>query len=278
MLFRSQERVAEIEDVDLIGSASDLADLTRVRYGEDHCYDWILSSHNIEHIPNPIRFLQQCSAVLRPRGVLRLAVPDKRFCFDHFRPLSDVSELLQAFHENRMQPTEYQIFREESLQSAPGPRGIGWTPARRNLSLYREWFGVNGRVPTEYIDTHCWAFTPESFELIILDLVAFGLVDLEIDSISNAFGCEFFVDLRRPAKPVEICEDEYYAAREWLLCRCIDGTSANCERPKSVRFIPDATEKMFRGEVQKRSVRQRVLREARRLLRQLKGLARTDAA
>lgn len=217
------ERVADIEDVDLVGSACDLADLTRARYGDAHRFDWILSSHNIEHVPNPIRFLQQSAAVLRPEGVLRLAVPDKRFCFDHFRQLTEVSEWLQAFRENRERPTAYQVYREEAHRGAPRADGRGWTPARSSLSLYRDWFGPGGSVPTDYIDTHCWAFTPESFELLVRDTIAFGLVELQVGSVSESCGIEFFVDLFRPAGPVEFVEDEYYAIRERLLLRCIDG-------------------------------------------------------
>lgn len=272
------ERVAEIEDVDLLGSASDLADLTRSRYGVDHRWDWIVSSHNFEHIPNPIRFLQQCAEVLRPDGVLRMAIPDKRFCFDHFRPFTEVSELLQAFHENRIQPSPYQIFREESLCSEWRPGRTGWAPAHRNVSLYRAWFGPGGTVPKEYIDTHCWAFTPESFELLILDLVAFRLVDLQIDAVSDTLGCEFFVDLRRPTTPVELREEQYYAARDWLLRRCIDGTAAASARPMSVRFVPNAAKGFLPAAVRKRSVPKRVLREIKRVVRQLKGLSRTAAA
>lgn len=270
-----RERVAEIEDVDLLGSACDLADLTRARYGEDHRFDWILSSHNIEHIPNPIRFLQQCAAVLRSEGTLRLAIPDKRFCFDHFRPLTDVSEFLQAFHENRAQPTVYQVFREESFRSEPMPGQEGWSPIRRNVSLYRAWFGSDGTMPTEYIDTHCWAFTPESFELTILDLHAFGLVDLVIDSITDTHGLEFFVDLRRPATPHIISEDEYHAARAWLLGRCVGGMPATEARPAAVRFLPEAAAP---GAIRKRGVLRRVVRESRRLARQLTNRVTGKAA
>jgi len=272
-----RERVAEIEDVDLLGSASDLADLTRSRYGADHRWDWIVSSHNFEHVPNPVRFLQQCAEVLRPEGVLRMAIPDKRYCFDHFRPLTEASELLQAFHEDRRKPTVYQIFRQESFCSEWQPGGTRWVPFHRNLSLYRAWFGPGGTAPGEYIDTHCWAFTPESFELAMLDLISFGLVALVVDSVTDTCGAEFFVDLRRPARPTAMGEGEYHAAREWLLCRCVDGASAIKPRPSHVRFVPSATWSSTLGRQAKPSVPQRMIREARRVIRQLQSLRRNAA-
>ena len=260
-----KERCKEIEEVDLVGSACDLADLTRARYGAEHRFDWILSSHNIEHIPNPVRFLQQCAAVLRAEGTLRLAVPDKRFCFDHFRTLTDVSEWLQAYFENRSQPTAYQVFREESHRSTAQPECGGWTPIRKSLSMFREWFSPGCEAPTHYIDTHCWAFTPESFELLVRDMIAFGLVELRIDSISETCGIEFYVDLARPSAPIVVAEDEYYAMRERLLRCCV-------ERPSSsggsctVAHAPRT-----------RSIPRRVLREASRVMRQIQSLGRSAA-
>ncbi|MFM8706679.1 MAG: hypothetical protein ACKOHK_00925, partial [Planctomycetia bacterium] len=97
--------------------------------------------------------------------------------------------------------------REESHRSTPAAGGGGWTPTRRSLSLYREWFGPDGRVPADYIDTHCWAFTPESFELIVRDTIAFGLVPLRIASGSATCGLEVYVGLARPAAPVAVAED-----------------------------------------------------------------------
>ena len=258
-------RVAEIEDVDLVGSACDLADLTTARFGANHRFDWILSSHNIEHIPNPIRFLQQSAAVLRPEGVLRMAVPDKRFCFDHFRQLTDVSEWLQAFRENRGQPTAYQVFREEAHRSTPLADAAGWMPIRSSLALFRDWFGPDGTVPTHYMDTHCWAFTPESFELLVRDTIAFGLVDLQIGSVSATCGIEFYVDLIRPASPVAIIESEYYATRERLLRLCVDGVSSAAECPTAAPSPPAG---------KKRSVSRKVLREVSRVVRQLQSAGR----
>ena len=206
----ASHEVAGIEEVDVVGSACDLADHVRGALGPEARFDWVLSSHNIEHMPNPIRFLRQAADVLRDGGVLRLAVPDKRACFDHFRPLTDVSEWLQAHDENRMQPTVYQLFREDCLRSVleMGGRQLqSWQlgdmeggrlrPAGNSLDLYRRWFG--GERPGHYVDTHCWAFTPESFELLVRDVIAFGLVPLRVARVSATRGHEFFADLVRPA-------------------------------------------------------------------------------
>jgi SAM-dependent methyltransferase len=252
------DRVPGIEDVDLVGSACDLADLTVAKYGASRKFDWILSSHNFEHLPDPIRFLQQCAAVLGATGTLRMAVPDKRYCFDHFRRISDVSEWLQAFHERRTKPTIYQVFREEALRSTPGNDGC-WIPARQTLAFYRSWFGPNGCVPEVYVDTHCWAFTPESFELLLHDVRAFGLVPLRIDRISEPHGLEFFVDLSPADVHESFSEDDYFSTRESLLRRC---QAAETPHQGSRRH----------SHSRRRGIPSKVLREATRVARQVAAL------
>ena len=212
--------VGRIEQVDLIGSACDLADLTVARYGADKRFDWIVSSHNFEHLPDPIRFLRQCAAVLNPHGTLRMAIPDKRYCFDHYRQVSDVSEWLQAFHERRMKPTVYQMFRVLAHCSTARDRRH-WVPTRQTLDVYRSWFGPDGHPPDAYLDTHCWAFTPESFELLLHDVQAFGLVPLKIGRISEPRGHEFFVDLCPAVANQPFSESEYFSRREALLRRSL---------------------------------------------------------
>ena len=263
-----QERHKEIEEVDLVGSACDLADLTTARYGTDQRFDWILSSHNIEHIPNPVRFLQQCAAVLRPGATLRLAVPDKRYCFNHFRTLTEVNEWLEAFYEVRSQPTPYQLFRHRTIFSDSLSNGKGWTPTRTSLAVFQEYFGSSGNVPSRYIDTHCWAFTPESFELIVRDMIAFGLVELRIESVSETFGLEFYVDLVRPPISVPVCEKEYYDTRERLLRCCIDETPSTNESPAVADVTPEPG---------KQSIPRRVIREVSRVIRQMKSAGRSAA-
>lgn len=228
------EDVGAIEDVDIVGSACDLADLVSRVLGADTRFDWVLSSHNIEHMPNPVRFLGQAALILREGGVLRLAVPDKRACFDHFRPLTDISEWLQAHDENRLQPTVYQLFREECLRSVLeiGGRSLyAWQlgdmegghllPAANSLETYRRWFGEGHERPEHYVDTHCWAFTPDSFEMLVRDVIAFGLLPMRLDHVSATRGHEFFVDLNRCQLTAPVNEQEYLATRARLLTRSV---------------------------------------------------------
>lgn len=74
--------------------ASDLALIA------DQSYDFILSSHNLEHFANPVRALQTWKRVTRPHGGLILVLPDYRRTFDHRRPVTKVEHMLQDYESN----------------------------------------------------------------------------------------------------------------------------------------------------------------------------------
>ena len=134
-----------------------------------------------------------------------------------------------------------------------------WAPARQPLALYGAWFGPNGHVPDTYIDTHCWAFTPDSFELLLHDVRAFGLVPLRIARISEPHGLEFFVDLCPTDVDEPFSEDDYWTTRESLLRRCLTHeTPEATEAPRPLPAPPRISNK--------------VIREVRRLARQLASI------
>src|SRR5271156_5510936 len=56
--------VSLIEEVDILGSATDLEDAVAAR-GTLGTFDYIISSHNFEHLSNPIKFLMGCQKALK---------------------------------------------------------------------------------------------------------------------------------------------------------------------------------------------------------------------
>lgn len=60
-------------------------------------YDFLLSSHVIEHIANPLRALGEWKRVLKEKGFLVLIVPHKEGTFDRQRPVTTFEHIFEDF-------------------------------------------------------------------------------------------------------------------------------------------------------------------------------------
>lgn len=223
--FLTAEQAEQIEDVDLVGAATDLDRLV-----EAGSLNYVVSSHNFEHLPDPIRFLQACESVLRPGGYLSMAIPDQRCCFDYFRWPTTLTEWLEAYFAGRDRPTAPQMFAQDyartRMEVGGGetdifPLSVSVSQARpyRTLRpLYEDWLRKTVTPPAEYQDCHCWAFTPASFEQLILELRFLNLVHLTCVEVARPGTTEFHVHLRKSA-PAELSEEAFYPEREALMRR-----------------------------------------------------------
>ena len=189
---------SNIENVDYVWSGEKLTDLI----GGTNRYDWIIASHVVEHIPNLIGFLQECSLLLKEHGKLSLVIPDKQYCFDYFLPLTTTGQLIDAYDSRCNRPTRGQVFDSYSHSSSMGGT-ISWDNSTQGklelihtLGFCKDTFRQMSADKT-YIDTHCWKFIPKSFQLIINDLNFLELIDLKIENGFNTRGCEFFFTLAK---------------------------------------------------------------------------------
>jgi SAM-dependent methyltransferase len=66
---------------------------------KDKSQDFIIANHFIEHAQDPIGTIKQFLRVLRPGGILYMAVPDKRYTFDVGRPLTSLDHLIRDHAE-----------------------------------------------------------------------------------------------------------------------------------------------------------------------------------
>jgi len=64
----------------------------------DRSYDFLISSHALEHIANPLQALSEWIRVLKDEGVMVLVVPHKDATFDHRRPVTSLDHLLEDLH------------------------------------------------------------------------------------------------------------------------------------------------------------------------------------
>jgi SAM-dependent methyltransferase len=65
-----------------------------------HTYDFILSSHNLEHFANPVKALQEWKRVTRPGGGLIIVLPHYSNTFDHRRTPTSIDHIFDDFERD----------------------------------------------------------------------------------------------------------------------------------------------------------------------------------
>jgi SAM-dependent methyltransferase len=76
-----------------IGDAVSLSQIS------NETYDFLIASHVLEHIANPLKALKEWIRVCKVGGYLLLVVPHKDFTFDHKRPVTSLEHFIQDFQK-----------------------------------------------------------------------------------------------------------------------------------------------------------------------------------
>ncbi len=88
----------ELNDKDLV-DVDIIADGERLESILEATQDFVIANHFVEHCQNPIGAVLNMFRVLKPGGVLYVALPDKRCSFDVDRPVTTLGHLLQDFQD-----------------------------------------------------------------------------------------------------------------------------------------------------------------------------------
>lgn len=191
-----------------------------------HSFDAVVSSHLLEHQPDLLGFLQDCSELLRPGGEVLSIVPDKRFCFDYFQPLTDVASIIRN-HQRGAQRHGFESLYRASVAVTVGER-LGWgqeplgelrlIDSDPRVILERsQAFADRG----DYVDAHAGYFTPTSLRLIVSELHFLGLLDLAVTASSPAQGCEFLIVCEKVG-PCDLTLEEFAAEKHRLLGQLVE--------------------------------------------------------
>ena len=192
--------LSNIEEVDYVWNGESYVELI----GKTNCYDWIIASHVIEHVPDILGFLIDCSTLLKETGVLSLAIPDKLFCFDYFRPLTGLANVVDVFLQKRKTHSPGVVLESLLYATALNTEGawgknnlcadtFSLTETQENALLQ---FDL-AKKSESYINAHGWCFTPHSFRLLIQDLHALGFLSFQELAFYPQEGCEFFCTLSK---------------------------------------------------------------------------------
>jgi SAM-dependent methyltransferase len=101
----------------------------------DQSYDFVLSSHSLEHSANPLKCLKEWKRVLRPGGTLLLVLPDARQTFDHRRPVATLEHLLEDCRKNTGEDDLTHLDEILSLHDASRDAGVGSIEEFRERAL-----------------------------------------------------------------------------------------------------------------------------------------------
>jgi SAM-dependent methyltransferase len=167
-------------------------------------FDTLIASHVIEHLPDLVGFLGSAARLLTTDGVIAAALPDKRYCFDCFRPATTTGDILEAHAAQRTRHSLRTAW-DNTAYAVTMDGQMAWGPWRIGQPRFFDQFAVSARLAAEfqndaslpYRDYHAWQFTPAIFELVMLELGQLGVIDWRISEITETENLEFFVFLRR---------------------------------------------------------------------------------
>jgi SAM-dependent methyltransferase len=174
---------ARVPDIDHVWRGERYRELIR----ED--FDVVVAARTIAHQPNLVVHLRDIASVLRPSGMVALAIQDKRYGFDHFLPTSDITDVLEAHAQGRARHAMGRVLADQMMHA--------------HNDTMRHWQGLHGddprfEPPSEhrtrcilqamayhdagegYVDAHAWHFTPDSFEAIVTELLAIKMIPLQL--------------------------------------------------------------------------------------------------
>lgn len=180
-----------IEEVDIVGGG--------LRGLSGRKFQAIVASHVVEHSLDLVTFLNDCAGLLGPAGRLFLIVPDKRYCFDHFRSLTSTGHVLDAHFSKRTRHLGAVFDHHISAVTRRG--AVMWDATVKDDTKFVHSFEQAARAlrdaqeTTGYYDCHEWVFTPSSFRMVLQDLNRLGLITLAEDEFHPSIAGEFFVAL-----------------------------------------------------------------------------------
>jgi SAM-dependent methyltransferase len=183
-------------------------------------FDYVIMSHVIEHIPQLINFFQDIATVLRPDGKLCLSIPDKRYCFDHFRQPTFFAECYDIYRKGIPDNT-IRVLDQLYTTSINDP--VFWWQNPGNYEYLKnegEWGldAYEAANSNKFHSTHIHysVFTPETFLLLVFYLTRYALFPFKIVEFygteENTF--EFNVVLEKRFSLLDNAEERAMASSE----------------------------------------------------------------
>ena len=174
----------------------------------DAMFDYAIASHVMEHVPNPIGWLNEVLSVIKVGGRVALFLPERRANADYFRQETQFHHLVQWWMEQPSVPTPGQIldFMVHSFSLRHGML-VDWSAPGGPVGVERaysdaEALSTSTFVHNEgsYVDIHCTVWNAETFKAIFEHVVAAGLLNVSVGEVHGE-EAEFVVVLTKLGDP-----------------------------------------------------------------------------
>ena len=152
-------------------------------------FDYVISSHNIEHHPDLIKHLKIIENLLVDGGKFIAIIPDKRFTYDYYFNASSIAEIIDAYVNKVVKHSLKNIINHKLLctHNNMGKHCYGKHGIQPNIkdqkdeltNVISEYLNSD-----KYIDVHAWMFTPRSFKDNIDALNKLGYINLELQELT----------------------------------------------------------------------------------------------
>lgn len=197
-------QAAKIPETDVLSRSDDYVELA------GQVFDHVVANHVFEHVPDPIGWLRTISAFLREGGILFLALPDKKYTFDKYRPDTPLSHLLHDHFSGVDSVSSEHMLEIELYYDLEFVRKEMRLPERLDAARLRASLDL-----PPHFGVHCHVFQSETFlPRILKPILYMGLVELELvdfHASSENYG-EFLVVLRKSKAEVALEREEFYVA------------------------------------------------------------------
>lgn len=191
-----------VVEVDYVVRGEDYRDVIKDKF------DVVVANHVLEHVSNPIKWLNMISELMEDRGILFVALPDKKFSFDRLRHNTSLAHLLTDFLvDTRSIGPEHVI---EILMYYDNTILGGKNDIFNSLDLD----ALKGKMNSPWQGIHSHVFEGDNFlstilkPLLFMKLIPYSLVNY----VPHTQAGEFYVILRKGWTPIEFTSDEFYQA------------------------------------------------------------------
>lgn len=212
--------------VDYVWKGEPLSELVSGRF------HLITAAHVVEHMPDLIAFLHECDRLLEDDGCLSLIIPDKRYCFDIFQPITDAATVIGDHLRGDRKHSFESLYRygAQVMAEQDGISIMAWYPekpvraftfmhpaAEMHLSQAQA-----EAASAEYVDSHSYFFTPSTFLAVMTELSFHDLTRFRVETLTRSRYCEFLTVLRKQSDRCAATPAEFLDRKKSLLMNHIN--------------------------------------------------------